>query len=67
MPFLCDETFQSLQCLYRIPAQTIGKIIPETCAAIVKAALETYIQVGTRLQDTISQRKGYLIPTVMFL
>ena len=29
------ETFTSLHYLYRIPGQTIGKIVPETCDAIV--------------------------------
>ena len=30
MPFYLGETFESLKFLYRIPAQTIGKIVPET-------------------------------------
>ncbi|XP_011409411.2 PREDICTED: uncharacterized protein LOC105316284, partial [Amphimedon queenslandica] len=38
------ESYSSLQYIYRIPAQTIGKIVPDTCRAIVKA-LKHYIQV----------------------
>ena len=37
-------TYTSLQYVYRIPAQTIGKIVPETCAAITEA-LREYLKV----------------------
>ena len=39
------ESYTSLQYIYRIPAQTIGKIVPETCQAIVQA-LQHHIQVN---------------------
>ena len=39
------ETYASLQYLYRIPAQTIGKIVPETCEAIAEV-LKNYLQVN---------------------
>ena len=38
------ENYSSLQYVYRIPAQTIGRIIPETCVAIANS-LEHCIQV----------------------
>ena len=34
------ETYTSLQYVYRMPAQTIGKIVPETCAALTEALWE---------------------------
>jgi hypothetical protein len=39
------ETYESLQYLYRIPSQTIGKIVPETCAAIIDG-LSEYMKVN---------------------
>ena len=39
------ETYSSLQYLYRIPAQTIGKIVPETCEAIAEV-LKNHLQVN---------------------
>ena len=39
------ETFESLKYLYRIPSQTIGKIVPETCQAIVDVLCEDYLKV----------------------
>ena len=41
---LIGETYSSLQYLYRIPAQTLGRIIPDTCAAIV-IELQKFIKV----------------------
>lgn len=43
--FTSGETFQSLQYLYRIPSQTIGQIIPETCHAIVDVLADTHFKV----------------------
>ena len=40
------ETFESLQYLYRIPPQTIGKIVPETCVAIVNVLSGEYLRVS---------------------
>ena len=45
MPFYLGETFESLKFLYRIPAQTIGKIVPETCGAIVDVLSSDYLKV----------------------
>ena len=42
---LLGESYSSLQYIYRIPAQTIGKIIPDTCDAIVQA-LKHHIEVS---------------------
>lgn len=39
------ESFQSLQFLYRVPSQTIGKIVPETCSAIVEELKEEFMKV----------------------
>lgn len=39
------ETFASLQYLYRIPAQTIGRIIPDTCRSIVNTLSEDFLKV----------------------
>lgn len=41
------ESYTSLQYLYRIAAQTIGKIIPDTCRAITEV-LHEYIQVSKK-------------------
>ncbi len=41
------ETYNSLQYVYRIAPQTIGKIIPETCAAIVETFQE-FLQVNMK-------------------
>lgn len=38
------ETFESLKFLYRIPAQTIGGIVPETCHAIA-TVLQDHLKV----------------------
>ena len=38
------ETYESLKFLYRIPSQTIGAIIPETCSAIA-TVLKDYLKV----------------------
>uniref|UniRef100_A0A1X7U532 Transposase Helix-turn-helix domain-containing protein n=1 Tax=Amphimedon queenslandica TaxID=400682 RepID=A0A1X7U532_AMPQE len=38
------ESYSILQYIYRIPAQTISKIVPDTCRAIVKA-LKHHIQI----------------------
>ena len=40
------ETFESLQYLYRIPSQTIGQIVPDTCHAIVAVLLDKYMMVS---------------------
>ena len=40
------ETFESLQYLYRIPSQTIGQIVPDTCHAIVAVLLDKYMKVS---------------------
>ena len=41
------ESFESLKYLYRIGSQTIGKIVPETCAAIVQVLTdENYLKVS---------------------
>ena len=37
------ETYESLKFLYRIPAQTIGAIVPETCAAIATVNLKVFL------------------------
>ena len=50
--FLIGETYSSLQYLYRIPTQTLGRIIPETCAAIT-TELQQFIQVHTSLCDGV--------------
>ena len=39
------ETFESLKFLYRIPAQTIGQIVPETCCAIIDALADECLKV----------------------
>lgn len=39
------ESFQSLQFLYCVPSQTIGKIVPETCSAIVEELQEEFMKV----------------------
>ena len=41
------ESYTSLQYLYRIAAQTIGKIIPDACRAITEV-LHEYIQVSKK-------------------
>lgn len=51
MPMHTGETYSSLQYIYRIPAQTIGKIVPETCEAITKA-LQHHLQVLNYLLHT---------------
>ena len=43
---ILGETFESLQYLYRIPSQTIGSIVPETCSAIVEVLQEEYMNVN---------------------
>ena len=42
--FTIGESYSSLQYLYRVPSQTIGKIVIETCEAIVEV-LEDYMKV----------------------
>lgn len=39
------ESYESLKFLYRIPAQTIGKIVPETCGAIIQVLSSEYLKV----------------------
>ena len=46
-PCAVGETFESLQYLYRIPSQTIGKIVPETCAAIIAGLSDNHLKVIT--------------------
>ena len=41
---LLGESYTSLQYLYRIPRQTIGKIVPETCSFICEV-LKDYMKV----------------------
>ena len=43
---ILGETFESLQFLYRIPSQTIGRIVPETCSAIIDVLQEEYMKVN---------------------
>lgn len=47
------ETYTSLQYIYRIPAQTIGKIIPETCLAITEA-LKEFLQVPRTEEEWVT-------------
>ena len=51
--FTIGETYASLQYIYRIPAQTIGKIVPETCSAIIQA-LREYLQVKSHIKSCMS-------------
>ena len=43
---ILDETFESLQYLYHIPSQTIGRIVPETCSEIVEVRITRRIHEG---------------------
>lgn len=52
MLLILGETFESLKFLYRISAQSIGKIVPETCQAIVDALMDEYLKVSN--QKTLS-------------
>ena len=52
MLIITGETYTSIQYIYRIPAQTIGKIVPETCAAIVQA-LKSYMQVCHKFFNSV--------------
>lgn len=47
--FILGESFESLQYLYCVPAQTIGQIIPETCQAIVDKLQQEYMKVNRPL------------------
>ena len=47
--FIAGETFESLQYLYRIPSQTIGKIVPETCSAIIAKLSDKYMKVSKQI------------------
>ena len=42
--YFIGETFESLKYIYRISSQAIGKIVPETCQAIIDTP-ETYLKV----------------------
>ena len=42
---LLGESYSSLAFMYRVHATTIGKIVPETCSALVTALSEEYYQV----------------------
>ena len=47
------ESYTSLQYLYRIPKQTISKIVPEVCDAIHTALKEEYLKVSvTKLESS---------------
>ena len=46
---ILGETFERLQYLYRIPSQTIGHIVPETCSAIVDVLQEEYTKVNNNI------------------
>ena len=50
---IVGESFQSLQYLYRVPAQTIGRIVPETCQAIVEEMQEEYMKVNDTYKYSI--------------
>lgn len=41
-----DESYQSLEYLYRVPKATLSYIIPETCDAIYRALRENYLKVS---------------------
>ena len=40
------ESFESLKFLYRISAQSIGKIVPETCKAVIEVLCDKYMKVS---------------------
>ena len=42
---ILGESFASLRYLYRIPSQTIGKIVQETCQAIVDVLSTEFLKV----------------------
>ena len=48
------ESYESLKYVYRIAAQTIGKIIPETCAAIVDV-LQSHLKVNVKYKCACSK------------
>lgn len=56
---LAGETYSSLQYLYRIPAQTIGQIVPETCRAIAEV-LQQHLQVICHTPTYIVHDQHYI-------
>ena len=48
---LLGESFESLKFLYRIPTQTIEKIVPETCHAIIDVLSSDYLKVNLKLNN----------------
>ena len=55
---MTGENFSSLQYVYRIPAQTIGKIAIETCLAIVDSLEDDYLKVYIKCTCTLLKQKG---------
>ena len=52
------ESYRSQSYLYRIPAQTIGQIVPEVCNAIVHA-LHGFLKVPRTKQEWINVSKQF--------
>ncbi|XP_071953022.1 uncharacterized protein [Antedon mediterranea] len=53
------NTYQDMECLYRVPRSTLSKLIPETCKAIYDVLKEDYLKVPETEDDWLKVAEGF--------